>query len=364
MKVSFTFSKYIAKMFLQWFFIVVFTFSTIISLFNVVELLRRAQNKPNVGLTQVILMALYQLPELLNQLMPFMMLFATMLLFWHMNRRLELVVGRSLGLSIWSVLMPVWATIFSFSLLNFALLNPISAEFSTRFEDMEKDLLTRRSNYLMVSRSGLWLKQEEASNYSLVRVARIDQHSDNLQGVTVYTFDDKNQFVNRLDADNVTLNAQGWLLKDAVLSEFNKASQKMGDSLWKTDLTIHKIQESFSSPDSISVWRLPGFIRLMEGAGLSSLEHVQHFYKQLLMPFLFLTMATIAGICAYHFNRRQGGMYFVITGLGAGFFVFFLHKVSHAMGLSMTIPLFLSVLVPVLIGVLGSISLLLHLEES
>ena len=328
-----------------------------------VELFRRAQNKPNVGVSQIALMTLYQLPELLNQLMPFIILFATMLLLWHLNRRSELVVARSLGLSIWSILTPVWISVTVFSILNVLLFNPLSAEFSSRFEQMEADLLTKRSNLLMISRSGLWLKQEEEDRYSLVHVSRVVEGGQELAGVTVYSFNQDNHFVNRLDADVVHIHKQGWLFKQALLSEFNKSSEKMGDLLWKTDLTLHKIRESFAAPESIAIWQLPVFIRLMESAGLSNLEHLQYLYKQLLMPFLFLTMATIAGLCAYHFNRRKGGFHFVTTGLFAGFFVFFLHKVSHAMGLSMAIPLFLSVLIPVLIGVLGSVALLLHLEE-
>jgi lipopolysaccharide export system permease protein len=363
MRSSLTFSKYVAKNFVQWFFVVSFVLATIISLFNVVEIVRRAYNKPNVGLKQVVILAFYQLPDLLNQLLPFIILFSTMLLLWHMNRRSELVVARSLGLSIWSILWPVWVTIVGFSILNFSVFNPISAEFSTRFEQMEKDLLTGRSSLLMISQSGLWLKQEENRNYSLVRVARLDSRKKDLQGVTLYSFDKDNRFVNRLDADEVSIHPQGWFLKDALLSEADKAPEKMGDLLWKTDLTLYKIQESFASPVGIPLWKLPIFIQLMDNAGLSSIDHLQYFYTQLFMPFLFLTMATLAGICAYHFTRKKGGLHFVVTGLGSGFFIFFVHKISHAMGVSMNLPLFLSVLAPVLIGVLASISLLLHLEE-
>ncbi len=363
MKISLTFSKYIIQKFTQWFLMVSFVLGIILALFNIVELVRRSYNKTNIGFKQIILMSFYQLPDLLSQLLPFIVLFATMLLLWHMNRRSELLVARSLGFSIWSILWPVWVAILGFSILNFAVFNPISAEFSTRFSQMEKDLLTQRSNLFMVSGSGLWLKQEEDMIYSLVRVSRLDSNKKDLQGVTVYSFDWNSHFVNRLDAEQVTVTPKGWLLKNALLSMANKAPEQLGDLLWKTDLTLYKIQESFASPAGIPLWKLPSFIDLMEKAGLSTVDHVQHLYTQLFMPFLFLTMATLAGICAYHFTRKKGGLHFIVTGLGAGFLVFFLHKISHAMGLSMNLPLLPSVLVPVLVGVLGSLSLLLHLEE-
>jgi len=363
MRTSLTFLKYVSKKFTLWFLTVSFVFSVVLSLFNMIEILRRSYNKSHIGLKQVSLLAIYQLPDLLTELMPFIMLFSAMLLLWHMNRYSELVVARSLGLSIWAIMCPVWLTILGFSLLNFAVFNPISAEFSARFEQMEKQLLTGRSSFLMISQSGLWLKQEEENNYSLIRVARLDQSKKDLKEITLYSFDADNHFVNRLDAQEVQIHPQGWLLKQALLSEANHPPRYMGDLLWKTDLTVHKIQESFSSPATIPLWKIPAFIQLMESAGLSSLEHMQHFYTESFAPFLYLTMATLAGICAYHFTRRKGGLHFVITGLVLGFFIFFLHRISHAMGLSMTMPLFFSVFAPVLIGVLSSVSLLLHLED-
>ena len=361
---SFTFTKYLSKNFTRWLCTVTLTLSVIVSLFNVVELLRRSQNKPDVGIKQVLIMTLYQLPELLNQLMPFIILFSTMLLLWQMNRRSELVVARSLGMSIWSILTPVWITIGAFSILNYAVFNPISAEFSSRFEQMEQDLLTKRSNLLTISKTGLWLKQEEEKSYSLVRVERIGASKKDLENVTVYSFDSKNAFINRIEARKAKIIPEGWFFKDAFLSEADKPSQSIGETLWKTDLTIHKLQESFVSPDSLPIWKLLAFSELMEEAGLSSIEHLQHFYKLLFMPLVFLTMAAIAGICAYHFNRRQGGLHFVATGIGVGFANFFLHKISHAMGLSLTLPLLVSVLMPITIGVFASIAWLLHLEES
>jgi lipopolysaccharide export system permease protein len=363
MRVSIVFSKYIMRKFSFWFLSVLSIFSVIIFLLNTLELSRRSYNKAHMGFAQISLLSFYQLPEILMQLMPFIILFATMILLWQMNRRLELIVARALGFSIWTILWPVWIAILGFSIANFALFNPISAEFSSRFEQMESDLLKGGTGLLVVSSSGIWLKQEDKETYSLVRVARVDKNKTDLHDVSLYTFDRENRFVNRLDSPLVKMDSPGWLLQDARLSAPNQVSERMGNLLWKTDLTVHKIQESFIAPDSVPLWKLPAFIDLMNAAGLSSIEHLHHFYKNLMLPFLLIVMAAIAGLCAYHFTRRKGGAPFVLTGLGAGFLVFFLQKISHAMGLAGTIPLFLSVLMPIFIGALGSIALLIHLEE-
>ncbi len=44
-----------------------------------------------------------------------------------------------------------------------------------------------------------------------------------------------------------------------------------------TDLTVDRVQESFASPDTLSVWALPGFISLLERSGFSAIRHRLHF---------------------------------------------------------------------------------------
>lgn len=363
MKISLTFSRYIVKKFSFWVTLVSFVFCLLVSLFNMLELSRRAYNKPDIKVSQLALLSFYQLPEIFLQLLPFIVLFATMILFWQMNRRLELVVARSVGFSIWSILSSLWVGVMGLSLINFVVLNPIGAEFSSRFDHLERRIFSGRSGMLMVSETGIWLKQEGYTTYSLVRVARVDPKKEDLQDVSIYTFDLSNHFVNRLDASSVSIHPQGWLLKNVCLSRFNEASQTMGDMLWKTDLTIHKIQESFAKPTSLPLWKLPSFIHLMEEAGLSTVEHSQYFYKSLLQPFLLMVMAMLACLCAYHFTRHKGGARFVVSGLLSGFIIFFIQKISHALGLATTLSPLLSVILPILFGTLVSVGMLMHLEE-
>jgi lipopolysaccharide export system permease protein len=215
----------------------------------------------------------------------------------------------------------------------------------------------------MVSETGIWLKQEGYTTYSLVRVARVDPKRQDLQDVSIYSFDLSNQFINRLDSASVSIHPQGWVLKNACLSQANQASQSIGNILWKTDLTLHKIQESFAKPTSLPLWKLPAFISLMEDAGLSTVEHTQYFYKSLLQPFLLIVMAMLACLCAYHFTRHRGGARFIVSGLLGGFLVFCVQKISHALGLATALSPLLSVILPILFGALVSVGLLMHLEE-
>jgi|GEM_PF-1180816 len=365
MRNSNTFSIYLIKSFFKWFFSVAISLGTIATIFNIIELLRRAQNKPNVVFKHIISLSLYQLPELLDKLMPFIFLFSTMLVLWQLNRRSELVVARSMGFSIWNIIISLSGAAVLYTAIYFALINPVGAELTAKYDKLNVALFSQGKNLFSISSSGVWLKQSKKENYSIVHVGKVGRSNNELQKVTIYTFSNDDEFINRLDSKFVTIVPGGWKLEGALLSEETMLTQPVGGMFWETDLTISNIQESFDNPLTISVWKLPFYIKLLENAGLSGLDHLLYFYDLLSLPIKLIIMIALAGVCAYNFSRQKaGGLKFILTGLSAGYGYFLITNFSHALGLSRTIPVAVGVLIPLFLGVVASLSLLIQLEEN
>ena len=85
--------------------IALFGLAVVALVVDMVELLRRAYGRPGVGLGTVLLMAVLHLPFLLQKLMPFGVLFGTMLTFQRLTRTHELVAARAAGVSVWQFLL-------------------------------------------------------------------------------------------------------------------------------------------------------------------------------------------------------------------------------------------------------------------
>lgn len=364
MKNSYTFSVYLIKTFFKWFLAVTLTLGTIATIFNIIELLRRAQNKPHILFKHIISLSIYQLPEILDKLMPFIFLFSAMLVLWQLNKRSELVIARSMGLSIWNILISLSGAAILYSFLFFTLINPVSAELTAKYDKLNSVLFNQGRNLFSLSSSGVWLKQSKEDSYSIVHVKKIGRSTNELQKVTIYTYNDDNEFINRLDSDFVTIVPGGWKLKSALLSEQTILTQPVGDLFWETDLTISNIQENFDNPLTISIWKLPTYIDMLESTGLSGLDHLLYFYDLLSLPLKLIIMIALAGMCAYNFSRQKsGGLKFVMTGLFAGYGYFLVTNFSHALGLSRTVPISVGILIPLFLGVVASLSLLIQLEE-
>lgn len=363
MKHHYTFSKYILKSFLMWFSVVLSSFSGIILLFTLLELLRKTQAYNQVKFLKILVISLLRLPGMLDQLFPFLILFSTMLMLWHLHRRSELVVVRAAGFSIWGILSPIIIFISLYSVLYLIILNPLIASTEASSEKLNSKLLGKPKNLLSLSKGGIWLKDSHDEGYSILHGEGISSDSKALDKVTLYNFDTHGNFINRLDSSQVQILPGNWILKSAFLSESNDLMRPVGDQPWKTDLTLEKLQKSFDPPASISIWRLPNFIRLMENAGFSSTEHRLYFYTLITKPFLLISMLFLGGIVAFSTLRQRNSFFFVSIGISLGFLLYLLHHVLHILGSSLTIPLLVSALIPTIVVVLASLALLIHLEE-
>lgn len=359
---KFVFARYLVRLSGLWSGVLVLGFSFVILLFNTVELLRRTHNYKHITLKHVFPISLMELPNLLDQLTPFIFLFSTMFVLWNLSRRWELVVMRAAGFSIWSLLKPLAVLAGSYGLFYLFFLNPFIASMHKEADRSIAKAFDRSRDLSTLSKTGIWLKQPESDGYLIIH-AQAAKNNKNLKNITLYAFSSDSEFINRVDSADAMSIDDGWVLKNAGLSESNELVQEVGDYYWRTSLTMEKLQKSLESAHSLSVWELPSFIHLIENAGFNSTEYRLHWYALLLKPILFISMILLGGSTAFRGMRRNNGVSLIMIGIFMGFGLYLLHYLFYALGTSANLPVWVSALAPTLISLLIALALLLHLEE-
>src|ERR1700759_5811766 len=94
-------------------------------LIDYIELLRRGSTRAGVTLGVLLEMAALKLPHTAQEVLPFAVLFGTMLAFWRLTRNHELVVARAAGVSVWQFLTPAVLVAFLIGLVAVTIFNPI-----------------------------------------------------------------------------------------------------------------------------------------------------------------------------------------------------------------------------------------------
>ena len=101
-----TLFRYIVFQFALWCAGVFFAMLLIVFLLDYIELIRRGNSHPDASLVVLLEMAALKQPHMAQQILPFAILFGTMMAFWRLTRSHELVVARAAGISAWQFLAP------------------------------------------------------------------------------------------------------------------------------------------------------------------------------------------------------------------------------------------------------------------
>jgi lipopolysaccharide export system permease protein len=359
-------SAYIGRQFLVAFLGGLLVIMALILLFDVIELLRRAAANPEVEASTLIVMALLKLPQMINLVLPFAVMIGAMVAFWRLTRSHELIIARASGVSVWQFLGPVMALVFVVGVLNVTAFNPLAAKLYTQYERMQDVLLMRKTNPLVLSKEGLWLREAQEAEHVVLHADAVRQEGLELhmREISIFVFDGPDRFLERINARTGRLVDNVFDLQKVWMMQPGRASEYFDELKLPTTLTISKIQSNFSSPETVSFWELPEFIRFFEGAGFSAARHRLHLQSMIASPFLLCAMVLLAAVFTLQPNQRSGGLLTrVASGVIAGFLLYFFSKLVYALGLGQTLPLFLSAWSPAIVASLVGIGSLLHLED-
>jgi lipopolysaccharide export system permease protein len=363
MQLSPTLSIYIARQVLLGIGVAWLGLSLVALVVDLIELLRRAGSRQDVGLDIVLAMALLHAPFLMQKLMPFSVLFGTMFAFQRLTRSQELVAARSVGVSVWQFLTPALLVAFALGVFMVAAFNPLAASLVARHEKLDHDYFSNTASLVAVSQGGLWLRQENGPNQELLLHARqMTRDPPVLIRVVVFFYDGLKMSA-RADAASAVLEPGFWRLVRPVYSEPDGRSERRAELRIPTDLTQDRIQDSYASPETTSFWDLPAFIRTLEAVGLSAREHRLYWNGLLALPALLCAMLLIGTTFSLRLARRGGTGLLITGGLLAGFAFYILSDVVYAVGLSGRLPPLLAAWTPAGVAILLGVTTLLHLED-
>lgn len=359
-----TLSAYIARQFLVWFCAVFTAMLLIAFLLDYIELLRRGASKAQAALGILFEMAALKSPQMAQDILPFAILFGTMLAFWRLTRSNELVIARAAGVSAWQFLTPAALVAFAIGLFSVTLFNPIGSLMEAAYQRLESRILHEGSAQLLLSGAGLWLRQsDEAGNQIIIHADKVTSHHFRLAGVTLFFFNGLPQVTSRIDARAARLDSGAWLIEDGTRWLPDGPPESFARLLLPTDLTRRSIEESFAAPDTMSFWSLPGFIRLLQRSGFPAQRHRLYFDVLLARPFLLAAMVLVAATFSLRMQRRGGTTGMIVGGVATGFLLYFLSDIIFALGLSAKIPVTFAAWTPTGVGMIFGTSMLLHLED-
>ncbi len=359
--------RYFARRFARAILAILALFFAMLALIDLIDQARRYGDAVS-GFGELVALTLLAVPEALYGILPLVVIIATLALFLGLARSSELVVTRAAGRS---AVRALWAPVLvalAFGIIAVALFNPLVAATSKAYEARLNDL-TDGGRVLALSEDGVWLRQGNGREQTVIRATGASLDGTRLTGVTFMTFGSDGRPTRRIEAAAARLTPGAWSLTDAKQWPLDGAENAENAATTQatlrvaSTLTAQEIRDSFGTPASIPIWELPQFIERLRAAGFSARRHEVFLQMELAMPVFLVAMVMIgAGFTMRHQRGGRTGV-MVLAAVLLSFGLYFLRNFAQILGETGQIPALLAAWAPPLAAIGLSLAFILHLED-
>jgi lipopolysaccharide export system permease protein len=328
-----------------------------------VEMLRRTSGLEHASTPTILKITLYRAPHITERVLPFTVLIGAMVCYLNLSRRLELVVARASGISAWQFLMPAIVVAILLGIVGTTVYNPISAVLRDQSQRLEGELFGGAGRNFHDTGSGFWVRQKSAGGQAIINARESRQQGIELAGVTVFRFDEADNFLGRIEATKATLQHLNWRLQNARVYADNRPPEDHEFFDLSTNLTRVQIQESFATPETVPFWQLTSYIQLAEDSALAAGGYRLQYYQLLALPFYLAAMVLLAAAVSLRLFRFGGVQKMVMGGVAAGFLLYVLSKITGDLSKAGLMSAAVAAGLPPLAGSVTAVTALLFQED-
>ena len=361
---------YFARRFLQSFLLIGAVFLTLIMLVDMIEQIRRFEGLP-VSFAQMLQLTVLSAPAAISEILPLLMILATIILFVGLARSSELVVTRATGRSGLRALAAPVAMAALIGGLAVSTLNPIVAATSNRAQELSDTYRNGGPSVLSLSSEGLWLRQGGSFGQSVIHASG---YSGGVNDITLFdvsflSYAAGGGPVRQIIAERAHLEGDVWVLTNAkvwpLAAGLNpEKNAKLHDELKvPTTLTQDRIRDSLGRPVGVSVYNLPETIRELGAAGFSTKRYEVWYQVELARPLFLMAMVLVGAAFTMRHVRFGGTGIAVLAAVLLGFSLYFIRNFAQILGENGQLPIIMAAWAPPIASLLLSLGLLLHAED-
>ena len=356
--VGFTLARYLSISFARTIVAVFVSMFLLIYLIDFVELLRRSSDAKGASTPIVAWLSLLRVPSIAEQLFPFSVLFGAMFAFLSLTRKLELVVARAAGVSVWQFLLP-----------------PLVVALAARgFRDggLQSRLGGLQAAWPPASKRGFSGgpgAKRPTRHSGCSRMVWTDRRccvptapataAPCCRGLRRIVYDRDGSFIERVEAGHAQLRPGFWTLDDARVIAPGEEPRDVKTQLIATNLTAEQVMQKFVAPDAVPFWSLPEVRDQTARAGLNATGYSLQYQALMARPLLFMAMILVAASFSLRFFRFGGVARMVAGGVSAGFVLYVATKLVADLGGAGLLSAPVAAWTPAVVGcMLGSLALL------
>ena len=336
-----------------------------VSLLDVVELMRRVgATGVDVGTSFIILTSFSNLPNLLEQMLPFGVFGGSIICFYFWSRNHEFVTARTFGQNIWQASAPVFAASILIGLFQIMVMSPVTSTLSKHYEDQMDQLFANRAqSNLSVSSNGVWLRDRIDNRTVIIHGQKLDADIARIENAVLYVIADNGVLLSRIKTNDMQLVDNQWRMSQTTRFANDGTSEILGDIGMNSILDKRSLSLTIRPPHTINVYGLPNFISVLKDAGLGTETYQVYFHQLLSTPLKLLGLVMLAASITLTQFSRQHRLRLVIWALASSFGFYFASDLIFVLGNSSRLPYYVAGWAPALLILSIGAVLLARVEE-
>ena len=360
---SFVINNYLAREFFKITITMSFGFfclGFIINLFEEINFFKDYE----VGFGIPVILSFLFVPSLLYKMFPFVILLSGIWFFLKIKKTDEIVAMKVSGMSNFSVIIVPSIISVLLGIIYVTSLNPITSALVTKYENIKGAYYEKEQDYLAtVTINGIWIKEKNFGKNYIVRASNLD--NQNLKNLSIYEFDLKNNFIQRVEAKSADISNLDWTLENSkVMDKDGKViAENIEDLQYRSKYDIKKIKSLYSNLDTVSFWNLNQEIKLLEDRGYTTREMRGRLQSSLAFPFFLLSMILLSGVFTLGMNFKENNWTYVFIAIISSVLIFYFNDFSAALGKTDKLPIEISVWMPIVIIFIFSAVGVIHANQ-
>ena len=316
----------------------------LLNLFEEIEFFKNLNQSASLP----IILSLSYVPNLIIELFPFIIFLSSMWYFLHLKSNTDLLSVKIFGYSNIRIILVLAFTAFVFG--NFVLFafNPVTSTLVKYYEQKKAQYSRDVDHLISINRNGVWIKENISNGFHIINAKNLENNI--LKNITIYTFDNDNRLIERIESDEAEISLVPWELKNARIYEFKDGLNKLKyeDYYFQTTNSLEKINSLYRNLNTISFLSLITEYEKLHKKGYSKKILNEKINRFISLPIFLALMVVVASIFTIGSIKQRQNLYFILISILTCVVIYYFKDLSLALGQTERISLTLSVWMPII----------------
>jgi len=354
-----TYVKFLINLFNISFFKVFFTFFIIILITNVLEQIDFFKNI-DLNFFYLIFLSFLNTPSILFEILPFIFLLSTQILFINLIDRKELEIFKYTGLNNLMIIKIISLYSFVLGLILIVIFYNGSAQLKNSYL-LIKNKYSDNNKYLaVITENGLWIKDEIANKINIINAKRVDNAF--LLEVSITQFDKNFELLKIIQSSKVDISSYKWKIFDPLIVK-NNQKIILNETSLQSNFDLKKINSLFSNLSSLTMFELFTLRKSYKSLNYSLIDIDSHLYKIISYP-VYLTLITIfSAIIMFNIGYQKNSLFNITMGVFLSVIIYYINNFLNILGTNGKIPLIISIFMPLILLLIINFISIIKLNE-